>query len=103
MGSRPSRLQGTEAGEVAKRSQLVESVKTATSAWLAFPSELEGELLRSDHHVDAHISALVGRAVEVGQTLPIPAECREYAMTEGWIHLPQEEPLAAFNPGRPVP
>lgn len=60
------------------------------------------ELVRSDHHLDAPISALVGRAVEVGQTLPIPAERREYAITEGWIHLPRAEPLAVFEPSPPV-
>jgi hypothetical protein len=101
-GLDPRGYKGQKLEKVAKRCRLVESIRTAASRWLAFSSELEGELVRSDHHLDALISALVGRAVEVGQTLPIPAECHEYAITEGWIHLPREEPLAAFEPSPPV-
>jgi hypothetical protein len=61
------------------------------------PATLE-RLEASDHHLDALVSAVVGRAVELGLTLPIPAECVEAASTEGWIHLPARQPLSAFEP-----
>ena len=55
-------------------------------------------LAQSDDPFDALVAALVARAVQVGQALPIPDELAESARAEGWIHLPSAAPLASFRP-----
>ena len=52
----------------------------------------------SDHLLDALLAALLARAIERGQTLPILAAELEAARGEGWIHLPRAQPLADFHP-----
>ena len=97
-GLDPRGYKGSKPEKVAKRRELVETIKAASSGWLDFRRKLEDELVRSDHHLDAFVSAIVGRAVETGQTLPIPDSSHEVAAREGWIHLPQRRPLAALDP-----
>ncbi len=69
----------------------------ATSQWLELPQEQRVLLAASDHLFDALVSALVGRAVELGRTLPVPDEHRALAASEGWIHLPKRQPLSQFR------
>ncbi|WP_405460985.1 DUF429 domain-containing protein [Streptomyces sp. NBC_00101] len=56
---------------------------------------------RSDHDLDALISAVVARAAACGMTHPpATAEERELAAVEGWMHLPVRGlPLAAVRNG----
>lgn len=56
---------------------------------------------RSDHDLDALISAVVARAVACGLTyLPTTDEERAMAAVEGWIHLPRHDlPLSAVRYG----
>lgn len=41
-----------------------------------------------EHAFDALIAALVARAAALGRTSPPPAELRDSATAEGWIHVP---------------
>lgn len=58
--------------------------------------------VRTDHHLDAFICALLARAVGLGLTTAAPKELRATARREGWIHLPTGLPAALVrpNPGR---
>ena len=89
-GARPDRLR--------KRRQLVAALADATAGWLELDPSTRERLSSSDHLVDALVSAVVGRAMASGLTLPIPPEHRDAALAEGWIHLPQRQPLADFSP-----
>jgi hypothetical protein len=86
---------GQKPEKVAKRRELANAIKTATAPWLELTPEIDAALVASDHRLDALVSAIVGRALEMGQTLPIPDASREFAKSEGWIHLPLRKPLAA--------
>lgn len=57
----------------------------ATAPWLAF-GEFEALCRESDDALDAVISALVARAVALGETYFPTNEVS--ALTEGWIHVP---------------
>lgn len=52
-------------------------------------SEFPLALLQSDHAFDALLCALAARAAALGLTYLPPADLRELAETEGWIHAPQ--------------
>ncbi|MFF7364669.1 DUF429 domain-containing protein [Streptomyces sp. NPDC008125] len=56
---------------------------------------------RSDHDLDALISAVVARAAACGMTHPpVSDEERARAMVEGWMHLPRRDcPLSAVRDG----
>jgi len=47
----------------------------------------------NDDDLDAFVSALVARAVQIGQSEAIPHSLRWAAMREGWIHLPLADSL----------
>jgi hypothetical protein len=52
----------------------------------------------SDHLLDALICALLAQASALRRVEPIPLKLRELARAEGWIHLPQRQQLAEFEP-----
>jgi hypothetical protein len=61
------------------------------------PRDELAAVAREDDYLDALISALVARAVELGQTHePLPGEQARRAASEGWIHIPNG-PLEALN------
>lgn len=93
-GFDPRGYKGAEPAKVEKRRELVGAVIASAGAWLAVTDEQQVLLAASDHLLDALVSALVGRAVELGRTLPIPEEHRALAASEGWIHLPERRPLS---------
>jgi hypothetical protein len=95
-GLDPRGYKGAKAEKVEKRHQLIEAIATATSRWLEL-SEEERELGASDHLLDALVSAIVGRAAQLGRTLPIPEAHRAIVASEGWIHLPERQPLSEFR------
>jgi predicted nuclease with RNAse H fold len=99
-GFNPRGYKGSKPDKIEKRRELVEGVAAATSHWLELADEHRVLLAANDHLFDALISAIVGRAVEIGRTLPIPDEHRAIAATEGWIHLPERQPLSQFHPVR---
>jgi len=96
-GFDPRGYKGSKPEKVEKRHQLVESLAAATSQWLELPEEQRVLFAASDHLFDALVSALVGRAVELRRTLPVPDEHRALAASEGWIHLPKRQPLSQFR------
>ena len=61
--------------------------RIGTGAWLDLGA-WAGELVRTDHALDALISAVVARAASIGRTLPVPAEHAADAAIEGWIQVP---------------
>lgn len=97
-GLDPRGYKGTKPERVERRRDLVWAFTSATADWLELDIETAERLGSSDHHLDALVSAVVGRAVELGLTQPIPAEHAEAASAEGWIHLPVRQPLSAFQP-----
>ncbi len=50
------------------------------------------ELVRTDHALDALVSAIVARAAELGKVHPVPFDLVAAARVEGWIHLPNVQP-----------
>jgi len=97
-GFDPSGYKGAKPEKVEKRRQLVEELAAATSRWLELTDEVRELLVASDDIFDAVVAAMVGRAVLIGRTLPIPEAHRRVAASEGWIHLPEREPLSKFRP-----
>jgi hypothetical protein len=92
----PRGYKGPKPEKVEKRHQLVSEVTYATSRWLNLSRDQRELLMASDHLFDAFVSTLVGRAVELGRTLPIPNQARASAVRKGWIHLPERQPLSQF-------
>ena len=60
--------------------------------WLVL-GEHRDELARTDHALDALISALVARAAATGNTHDPPADRSDVIAREGWIQLPREGTL----------
>lgn len=89
-----------------KRQRLAEAIAEATASWLDLNAEEralvaasdDALVAASDHLLDALVSALVARAAAVGLTVPIPDDALAVAATEGWIHLPRRQALAALHP-----
>ncbi|MCY0945317.1 DUF429 domain-containing protein [Streptomyces sp. H34-S5] len=68
---------------------------------LEIDARVRDRCVRSDHDLDALISAVVARAAACGMTHP-PATDEEHAMAavEGWTHLPRRDlPLTAVRYG----
>jgi hypothetical protein len=99
-GLDPRGYKGAKVEKVERRRELVLAFASATAAWLELDAQTVELLQASDHYLDALVSAVVGRAVEIGLTEPIPTEHAEAASAEGWIHLPVRQPLSAFEPFR---
>jgi hypothetical protein len=97
-GLDPSGYKGARPEKVEKRRELVAEVTAATSRWLELTDEDRELLIASDDILDALISAIVGRAVQMEGTLRIPDAHRRIAASEGWIHLPERRPLSKFRP-----
>lgn len=70
------------------RTLLVEALCERAAEWLEIADRVRLACVASDHALDALIAALVARAVALGLTITPPAELREAARIEGWIHLP---------------
>ena len=79
-GDKPGRKDRRREMMTALRSRLEGQVEIADAAFDLCVSD--------DDDLDAFISALVARAVQVGRSAPIPPGMRWAAMREGWIHLP---------------
>jgi predicted nuclease with RNAse H fold len=96
-GFDPTGYKGAKPEKVEKRRQLVEEMEAATSRWLELSEEDRELLAASDDIFDAVVSAIVARAAQIGRTLPIPEAHRRIAASEGWIHLPERQPLSTFR------
>ena len=94
----PRGYKGPKPEKVAKRAELVAALAASTTSWLELDSVLLEALRASDHLLDALLAALLARAVERAQTLPLEPDDLEVAKAEGWIHLPPAQPLGEFNP-----
>jgi hypothetical protein len=62
-----------------------------SSDWVEFGSS-RAELVRTDHALDAFLSAIVARAAATGRVIPVPDDHADDAAVEGWIHLPSVPP-----------
>lgn len=56
--------------------------------WLQLSSAHQQACIESDDCLDALVCALVARAAERGLTVGPPADLKDEAQSEGWIHLP---------------
>jgi hypothetical protein len=97
-GIDPRGYKGVKPEKLERRRKLVRELVSETTRWLRLDAGTVEQLDSSDHELDALISAVVGRAVELGLTEPIPADHRVAAAAEGWIHLPIRQALSAFDP-----
>lgn len=97
-GFDPRGYKGSKPEKVEKRHQLVADLAAAASHWLELSAEQRELVMASDHLFDALVSAIVGRAVELGRTLPIPDEYRALAASEGWIHPARAPAALQFRP-----
>jgi hypothetical protein len=50
------------------------------------------ELVRTDHALDAFLSAIVARAAATHRVVEVPPDLADEAAVEGWIHLPAVPP-----------
>jgi len=91
-GLDPRRYKGQRPENCLRRASLVRELRLKMP-WLQLaPAQLE-MLNRSDHALDALISAVIARAVETGHALPVPADAVTAAGEEGWIRLPTPSAL----------
>ncbi len=71
-----------------QRERLVSELEGRADGWLRWADGSREACVRSDHALDAAVSALVARAAATDRTAwPQPAEAA-LARLEGWIHLP---------------
>ena len=71
-----------------------QTILSALAATLDLSEEARSTCARSDHALDALISALVARCAALGLCDPVPSEERAAAEVEGWIALPRADALA---------
>ena len=81
------------------REQLLAAIESQAS-WLAWEPAARDACVSSDDALDAVLCALIARAAALGLTEPPPAEARESARVEGWIHLPREDSLSRLSRDR---
>lgn len=84
--SKRASYKGDSSEATAIRAAIVELLSKA----LSMTSAVAGLCVDRDDALDAVVCALVARAVERGETVPPPEEHLGVAMSEGWIHLPEE-------------
>ncbi|MEW1640201.1 DUF429 domain-containing protein [Streptomyces sp. NPDC093801] len=90
---------GAKPGALAARAEILAGLADGLS--LDLGERVRDRCRRSDHDLDALISAVVARAAACGMT-HVPATDEEHAMAavEGWIHLPDRDlPLAVVRDG----
>jgi hypothetical protein len=58
--------------------------------WLHLEGSQWEAVTQNHDALDSLICALVGRAVELGMTAPIPDDARTLVEQEGWIHVPSD-------------
>ncbi|MFG2668538.1 DUF429 domain-containing protein [Streptomyces sp. NPDC048387] len=90
---------GSKPGALAARAEILAGLADGLS--LELSECVRDRCRRSDHDLDALISAVVARAAACGMThLPATEEECATAAVEGWIHLPHRElPLSAVRGG----
>jgi Protein of unknown function (DUF429) len=71
-----------------ERAALIALFVDQTKSWLEISPANLALCLKSDDAFDALIAALIARAAAVGLVDPIPLECRDAALREGWIAIP---------------
>jgi hypothetical protein len=96
-GYKSSRRSDRRAMERYAREALVGAIE-ARVGWLAWVDGAREACIESDDALDAVLAALIARAAALGLTFLPPAEDIEPAHSEGWIHLPQKDSLAALMP-----
>ena len=93
----PGSYRGSGALPAARRGRLMTALADRSSTWLEINEKTMHVCRQSDDCLDALLCALIARAVEIGQVLPISDPAR--ASEEGWIALPCKELLPDLNAG----
>ncbi|RSS64136.1 DUF429 domain-containing protein [Streptomyces sp. WAC07061] len=90
---------GSKPGALAARAEILAGLADGLN--LDLSACVRDRCRRSDHDLDALISAVVARAAACGMThLPTTEEEHALAAVEGWIHLPRRDlPLSAVRDG----
>lgn len=73
-----------------ERERIMGELEEQSAQWLDVDDALRDESVRSDHALDALVSALVALAARVGATHHVPKDDNDAARREGWIHVPSE-------------
>lgn len=80
------------AAKAESRAVLVAELVERTRPWLDWAGH-DATCCASDDALDAVLCAVLARLAAQGGTAPAPAEMRDRASREGWIHLPTEDAL----------
>jgi predicted nuclease with RNAse H fold len=73
------------------RSVRTQLLNLVAGEWLTLGTHAD-ELTRTDHTLDALISAIAARAASLRRTETVPSHLRAEAEIEGWIHVPTVMP-----------
>jgi predicted nuclease with RNAse H fold len=96
-GYKSSRHVDRRAAECRAREALLGAIESRVG-WLDWAIGAREACIESDDAVDAVLAAMIARAAALGLTVLPPPEDSESAHSEGWIHLPQKDSLAALMP-----
>jgi predicted nuclease with RNAse H fold len=96
-GYKSSRRVDRREAECRAREVLLGAIESRVG-WLSWAEGSRSACVESDDALDAVLAALIARAAALGLTILPPAEDVEPAHSEGWIHLPQKDSLAALMP-----
>lgn len=96
-GYKSSRRVDRREAECRAREVLLGAIESRVG-WLSWAEGSREVCVENDDALDAVLAALVARAAALGLTVLPPPEDMESAHSEGWIHLPQKDSLAALMP-----
>lgn len=84
---------GDKPGREDKRRALMTSLRSPLAGQVDVTDATVELCVADDDDLDAFVSALVARAIQVGLSAEIPVGMRWLALREGWIHLPVRDSL----------
>ena len=88
---------GDKPGREDRRRALMASLRSQLASQVDVNEATFDLCVADDDDLDAFVSALVARAVQVGLSAEIPAGMRWLALREGWIHLPAVDSLSRLG------
>ena len=92
MGLDHGKYKKSTSGSAPVRRRIVEGLR----GWmLPERDDVWDRCVAQDDVLDAVVSAITARAVSLGRTRPIPPAAMDAASVEGWIHIPDNWPVAA--------
>jgi len=97
-GTKDASYKGSKPGRHERRVELLAGIRGQLDGAVDVPDDFAKACEADDDNLDAFISALVARSVDVaGCSDPVPLGLRWSAIREGWIHLPTEDSLGRLT------